>query len=337
MKYLLIYLLFAVLLLNECRKRQTPPAVQLFEIRVILFEGDARKASPQVPLFPGELSIQFLESSLSDIDSLRAEIEKTFRFSFLNYRDLLDFFVVPQFGDQLLVFPLGEKYHLQLLIFSQRANGKLPLQIKLQKLNDLQKSKENSEPLVFTRVDIPFDQSMVFGRVIDKQGQKAIFLVIKPILHRVAQRDSLLEMLKGIPNIHNIPDQKKLKRFMEEVEAQYSIPQDSLLKLWNIPMPDTTIYDFRSLTERPRLIQRAMPEYPEVALKARIEGRVILRILINEKGDVIATNLLKSSGNAALDSSAIAAARKFKFTPAKVNGKAVKTRLTIPFDFRLHK
>jgi periplasmic protein TonB len=76
-------------------------------------------------------------------------------------------------------------------------------------------------------------------------------------------------------------------------------------------------------------------EYPEIARKAGVEGRVYINVLIDEKGNVIDTKVLKSLGNNGCDEAAIAAIRSVKWTPAKQRDKAVKVWVGIPVVFKL--
>ncbi|MCF8240634.1 MAG: energy transducer TonB [Melioribacteraceae bacterium] len=74
--------------------------------------------------------------------------------------------------------------------------------------------------------------------------------------------------------------------------------------------------------------------YPEEAKKAGIEGKVFLNVFINEEGNVDKLVILKSS-HPALDSAAIEAVSKVKFTPGKKDGIPVKTQIAIPIKFQL--
>ena len=74
--------------------------------------------------------------------------------------------------------------------------------------------------------------------------------------------------------------------------------------------------------------------YPESAKEAEIQGKVIIRATIDEKGDVVKTKILQSV-NKDLDEAAIDAVKKTKFTPALKDKKAVKTTITIPIKFKL--
>lgn len=75
--------------------------------------------------------------------------------------------------------------------------------------------------------------------------------------------------------------------------------------------------------------------YPEIARKAGVEGRVYVNVLIDEKGNVIDTRILKSLGNNGCDEAAIAAIRAVKWKPAKQRDKPVKVWVGIPVVFKL--
>ncbi|GAB5465388.1 MAG: hypothetical protein Kapaf2KO_08240 [Candidatus Kapaibacteriales bacterium] len=75
--------------------------------------------------------------------------------------------------------------------------------------------------------------------------------------------------------------------------------------------------------------------YPEMAKKAGIEGKVIIRALIDKDGSVKKTQVLKSD-NSILEPAALDAIRKArKFTIATQNGRPVQYWTTIPFTFKL--
>jgi len=75
--------------------------------------------------------------------------------------------------------------------------------------------------------------------------------------------------------------------------------------------------------------------YPEIARKAGVEGKVIVLAVIDEKGNVVRTQVVKSLGNNGCDEAAIAAIRKTKWKPAMQRDKAVKVQISIPVVFKL--
>lgn len=98
------------------------------------------------------------------------------------------------------------------------------------------------------------------------------------------------------------------------------------------PAPEQT--EFVAYDKAPQLTRLVKPIYPEIARKAGVEGTVILKIQVDEKGNVINAKVLKGLG-AGLDEAAIAAAMQCKFTPAMQRDKPVKVWVSYPVRFIL--
>ncbi len=75
-------------------------------------------------------------------------------------------------------------------------------------------------------------------------------------------------------------------------------------------------------------------EYPEMARLARIEGRVVVEVIVNPDGRPSDPTIMRSA-NPMLDQSAIKAVMGLTFKPGKQRGKAVKVRYSIPIRFAL--
>ena len=84
-----------------------------------------------------------------------------------------------------------------------------------------------------------------------------------------------------------------------------------------------------STTLVPIKVQKA--NYPIEAQQAGLQGQVIVKILVSEKGDVEAVEVV--SGDPILARAATDAVRKWKFETFIKGGKPVKTATKIPFDF----
>jgi protein TonB len=85
--------------------------------------------------------------------------------------------------------------------------------------------------------------------------------------------------------------------------------------------------------QAPRKTVDVAPRYPALAREIRIEGTVILDVIIDEHGVVTSTRILKSV--AFLDQAATDAVRQWKFTPARLNGEAIPIVMTVTVTFRL--
>ena len=77
------------------------------------------------------------------------------------------------------------------------------------------------------------------------------------------------------------------------------------------------------------------PEYPESARRQGLEGRVLLRVLVDERGQSKQVEINHSSGSAALDRAAAEAIRRWRFDPARLGEQPIESWLRIPIDFRL--
>ena len=100
------------------------------------------------------------------------------------------------------------------------------------------------------------------------------------------------------------------------------------------PPPEPKPNDFVFTERLPMPIARVKPEYPQIARDAGMEGKVVVRLLVGVDGQVRRAEIETSS--AMFDADALAAARRWTFTPALTDGKPVMVWVRVPFDFRLH-
>ena len=99
------------------------------------------------------------------------------------------------------------------------------------------------------------------------------------------------------------------------------------------PPDDDEVFEFFAVSDKPSLIKKAIPKYPDLARKAQIEGKVVITVTIDKKGIVEKAVVFKSVPM--LDEAALAAALQCTFKPAKQRDKFVKVKMNIPFDFHL--
>jgi periplasmic protein TonB len=77
------------------------------------------------------------------------------------------------------------------------------------------------------------------------------------------------------------------------------------------------------------------PIYPENARREGHEGRVVLRVLIDNQGKTKSVELNTSSGSKALDQAAIEAIKRWRFHPAYEGDIPIDSWVNVPVDFRL--
>ncbi len=77
------------------------------------------------------------------------------------------------------------------------------------------------------------------------------------------------------------------------------------------------------------------PEYPRLSKRAGEEGRVVMQVLVSERGVASRVELAKSSGYDRLDQAAINAVKQWQFEPARRQGKAIPAVVMVPLSFSL--
>jgi TonB family protein len=80
------------------------------------------------------------------------------------------------------------------------------------------------------------------------------------------------------------------------------------------------------------LVHRVEPDYPDAARKARLEGFVVLDIVVGRDGSVV--GMRPVSGPDVLAQSAMGALRWWKFQPYLVKGKPVVVKTTVAVEFK---
>ncbi len=76
--------------------------------------------------------------------------------------------------------------------------------------------------------------------------------------------------------------------------------------------------------------------YPEMARKAGIEGRVIVQFIVNEQGQVEKPQIIRGIGGGA-DEEALRVVKQAEFEPGMQRGKPVRVQYSLPFTFQLPK
>lgn len=85
--------------------------------------------------------------------------------------------------------------------------------------------------------------------------------------------------------------------------------------------------------EPAQLVYRAAPTYPPLARQARIQGTVMVRITINQSGEVRDVQLV--SGHPMLAPAAVDAIRKWRYVPYEIDGRTVEIQTDVQVIFRM--
>lgn len=114
-----------------------------------------------------------------------------------------------------------------------------------------------------------------------------------------------------------------------------------------IPPPPRPVQDDEEIEDEIFVVVEQQPEliggieavqksvvYPQLALQAGIEGRVIVQFVIDREGNVLNPKVIRGIGGGC-DEEALRAIKLAKFKPGMQRGRPVSVMYTIPVTFRL--
>lgn len=91
-------------------------------------------------------------------------------------------------------------------------------------------------------------------------------------------------------------------------------------------------------TEPPRFnaayLNNPPPDYPAVARRLRLQGTVVLRVLVGTAGRAEELHVDQTSGASILDDAALSAVRNWRFVPARRGTEAIARWVDVPVRFR---
>jgi protein TonB len=92
--------------------------------------------------------------------------------------------------------------------------------------------------------------------------------------------------------------------------------------------------DFVPVEKEPVPVKKVEPKYPELAMRAGLEGKVWVKIWVDKEGRPKQVVILKSDAEI-FNEPAVEAAKQWVFTPAYMNNGPVAVWVSIPFRFKL--
>ena len=103
------------------------------------------------------------------------------------------------------------------------------------------------------------------------------------------------------------------------------------VKAWGDAHPEA-VDVYTKWDDQPKIKSSSMPILPKSLALPDFKGMVSVDLILDESGQVIHASVNKST-HAELDEPSVEAAKTWVFEPAKIGGKAVKSKLRVPFKF----
>jgi len=101
------------------------------------------------------------------------------------------------------------------------------------------------------------------------------------------------------------------------------------------PPPAPAVKPIRvgGFVKEPKRTRYVAPEYPQLAVQARLQGVVIIEATIDAKGNVVDAKVLR--GQPMLDQAALEAVRQWIYTPTFLDGHPTPVLMVVTVNFRL--
>ena len=103
------------------------------------------------------------------------------------------------------------------------------------------------------------------------------------------------------------------------------------------PQGDTIARVGQVGVEPPVFTRKVAPDYPEQAVRIKLQGYVILEAILRKDGTVDDINVLRGLGKGkfGFEENAMKALKQWEFLPGKVSGNPADVRMTLKIDFVL--
>lgn len=184
--------------------------------------------------------------------------------------------------------------------------------------------------LIATKVNLPTEEQDV--DLVEEQEVVKMEEVIQTEQDETPPPPPRPQVPVEVPNDEIIEDQ--------EINLDAELDMDQKLEMPDPPKEEEEEEDFFVAVEQmPKLkgglakLQQCV-DYPEMARKAGIEGRVIVQFIVNEKGEVENPKVVRGIGGGT-DEEALRCVRQAEFVPGRQRGEPVRVQYSLPVVFRL--
>ena len=105
----------------------------------------------------------------------------------------------------------------------------------------------------------------------------------------------------------------------------------------HFPDPNGIVYDTSNTIVKfdGNAVKRVAPMYPLALAQQGIVGKVVVEVIINERGWVVETKVVESTPTGAFDNAVRHAISQWRYKPATLDGKPVRYKTVVTMTFEL--
>ena len=172
------------------------------------------------------------------------------------------------------------------------------------------------------------------------ERERKIFVVQQPKFKppEVQQQQQIMRPRQvRVPIPDPTPDEPEpIREIAPEEDVQVAAPDDAIFGVPDAPpapQEGPIRVGFGQMKEPKKLVD-TKPIYPETARRARLQGVVILEIIVDKQGSVRSWKVLRPL-SLGLTEAAIEAVKQWKYEPPMYNGRPVEVLITVTMRFSL--
>ncbi len=213
-------------------------------------------------------------------------------------------------------------------------------------LGDAEKAQSDLKGLLATDPNYAFDSAMVSPKIVEQLG-----LARKGLVGELLQQGKAAyyandfdSSIRLMDRILRLDDENELALEYRQLAVEKADLTTRLAATGSgessedaEPEPEVDpdrIYRMSSEIAAPALVQNSAPRYPEIDARLRREGRVVLLLVVERDGAVSSAKVLRSASKS-MDQAAVDAVKKWRYSPATLNGRPVRVSLVVGVDFAL--
>ena len=195
-------------------------------------------------------------------------------------------------------------------------------------------------------------KGVVFGTIVVAHAAAIFGLAhIKTTLDAASPHQPIAVRMIASPQDQPAPKPTEVKTSVPTVSIEPPVlpqfdlppPAEEPVRAITVPAQMTAALSSQADRGAPKLIstveyvREPSPRYPSQSRKLREQGLVMLRVLIDEKGNACSIEIETSSGHARLDHAAREAVARAAFRPYVEDGEPRRAVVLIPIEFYLNR
>ena len=157
--------------------------------------------------------------------------------------------------------------------------------------------------------------------------------------NKETEKEAEQEKERNLPNQSNNNENIKENPIQEDFDIAYQgddCKEEDQVKNSEIEETlDFTGNNYPDNVNPPELLEFQRPVYPKNLRERDIEGKVILKLLIDKEGKVQEIQIFESSGYKTFDQIAVKSVWQWQFKPARKGNQQRESRVLIPINFQI--